>query len=104
MVLAVAAVGIESELAVGSSICRMVPSSIYASGTKIAPSRYCYHCRTKPEVLARIPNLYGRKARSIMNDEHFDAVIIGSGFGGSVMAYRLAEAGLQVCLLERGKA
>lgn len=34
----------------------------------------------------------------------FDAVIIGSGFGGSVMAYRLAEAGLCVCLLERGKA
>src|SRR5207244_11601371 len=37
-------------------------------------------------------------------EEHFDALIIGSGFGGSVMAYRLAEAGLQVCLLERGKA
>ena len=39
-----------------------------------------------------------------MNDEHFDAVIVGSGFGGSVMAYRLAQAGLRVCLLERGKA
>ncbi|MFL6373735.1 MAG: GMC oxidoreductase [Pyrinomonadaceae bacterium] len=36
-------------------------------------------------------------------DEHFDAVIVGSGFGGSVMAYRLAEAGFRVCLLERGK-
>lgn len=36
--------------------------------------------------------------------EHFDAVIVGSGFGGSVMAYRLAEAGLSVCVLERGKA
>ena len=36
--------------------------------------------------------------------ETFDAVIVGSGFGGSVMAYRLAEAGLRVCLLERGKA
>ena len=33
----------------------------------------------------------------------FDAVIIGSGFGGSVMAFRLAQAGLKVCLLERGK-
>lgn len=39
-----------------------------------------------------------------MQDAHFDAVIIGSGFGGSVMAYRLAEAGLRICLLERGKA
>jgi cholesterol oxidase len=36
--------------------------------------------------------------------EHFDALIVGSGFGGSVMCYRLAEAGLRVCLLERGKA
>src|SRR4029453_9032427 len=35
---------------------------------------------------------------------HFDAVIVGSGFGGSVMASRLAEAGLSVCVLERGKA
>jgi cholesterol oxidase len=36
--------------------------------------------------------------------EHFEAVIIGSGFGGSVITYRLAEAGLKVCLLERGQA
>jgi cholesterol oxidase len=35
---------------------------------------------------------------------HFDAVIVGSGFGGSVMAYRLAEGGRKVLLLERGKA
>jgi cholesterol oxidase len=39
-----------------------------------------------------------------MDETHFDAVIVGSGFGGSVMAYRLAEAGKRVCLLERGKA
>src|SRR2546423_12595147 len=39
-----------------------------------------------------------------MSEMHYDAVIIGSGFGGSVMAYRLADAGLKVCLLERGKA
>jgi cholesterol oxidase len=35
--------------------------------------------------------------------EHFDAVVVGSGFGGSVSTYRLAVAGKRVCLLERGK-
>lgn len=38
-----------------------------------------------------------------MPDTHFDAVVVGSGFGGSVLAYRLAESGKSVCVLERGK-
>jgi len=39
-----------------------------------------------------------------MSDNHFDVIVIGSGFGGSVSAYRFAEAGRRVCVLERGKA
>ncbi|GAA4826055.1 GMC family oxidoreductase [Algivirga pacifica] len=38
-----------------------------------------------------------------MNTQEYDYVVIGSGFGGSVSAMRLAEKGYKVLLLEKGK-
>lgn len=35
---------------------------------------------------------------------HYDAIIIGSGAGGSAAAYRMAKAGKHVLLVEKGKA
>ncbi|MDQ6616806.1 MAG: GMC family oxidoreductase [Actinomycetota bacterium] len=35
--------------------------------------------------------------------DDFDTVVVGSGFGASVTAFRLAEAGQRVCVLERGR-
>ena len=33
----------------------------------------------------------------------YDAVVIGTGFGGAVAACRLAQAGKTICVLERGR-
>jgi cholesterol oxidase len=35
--------------------------------------------------------------------DHYEIIVIGSGYGGGIAASRLARAGRQVCLLERGK-
>ena len=38
-----------------------------------------------------------------MSSSHYDVIVIGSGFGGSVAAFRAAEKGYRVGVMESGK-
>ena len=38
-----------------------------------------------------------------MLQRNWDVIIVGSGFGGSVSAFRLAEKGYSVLVIEKGK-
>ena len=42
---------------------------------------------------------------SLGNEEEdgYDAVVVGSGYGGSVAACRMSMAGIKVCLVEKGR-
>ena len=40
---------------------------------------------------------------SELNRANWDAIVVGSGFGGSVSALRLAEKGYRVLVIEKGK-
>lgn len=41
--------------------------------------------------------------RDELRKSSYDAVVVGTGFGGAVVACRLAQAGVDVTVLERGK-
>src|SRR5271169_1879753 len=59
--------------------------------------------RCKRDLMDLAPKSSGpSNLKNIMSTHDADVVIIGSGFGGSISANRLALAGLNVLVLERG--
>lgn len=52
----------------------------------------------------RVPGRFPRIAKPVERiKESYECVVIGSGYGGSVAASRMARAGQSVCVLERGQ-
>ncbi|KAG5556518.1 hypothetical protein RHGRI_006950 [Rhododendron griersonianum] len=37
------------------------------------------------------------------SEDRYDAIVVGSGYGGSVAACRMSMAGIKVCLVEKGR-
>ena len=37
------------------------------------------------------------------DEDGYDAIVVGSGYGGSVAACRMSVAGIKVCLVEKGR-
>ncbi|MGZ4836763.1 MAG: NAD(P)-binding protein, partial [Terriglobales bacterium] len=53
---------------------------------------------------AMLPQMYIAPSMAAREDQFdFDFIVIGSGFGGSVSAWRLVEKGYRVAVMEMGR-
>ncbi len=75
-------------------------------GAHVDRTPFHYHDPNRPPspgVPEHDPKVPRSANRGPVTVERYDAVIIGSGASGSVMAYQLARNGMSVALLERGR-
>lgn len=59
--------------------------------------------RLSQGVEALLEKIERRSPEEIDSGPMFQAIVVGSGYGGAVAASRLSRAGVRVCLLERGR-
>lgn len=82
------------KLSAASMAAAGIPSlaTSLAGTASAAPRRYGRYEKLVPEIFRPVP----------APRQHSEAIVIGSGFGGAVSALRLAQAGIQTTVLERG--
>jgi cholesterol oxidase len=81
-----------------SQFCR-----IYTGNVQTVKALLLFHLTLNPRAIACIIFPVHNGASAMSQDADYDFVIIGSGFGGSVAALRLAEKGYSVKVLEQGR-
>ncbi|WP_442943417.1 GMC oxidoreductase [Nocardia sp. NBC_00565] len=75
----------------GGSTLATAMSPVWADDYTLSPNAPMYRALV-PEIFAPLPD----------PDDHMPAIVIGSGFGASITALRLAQSGTEVAVLERG--
>ncbi len=75
----------------------MVDSTITGAPTECNEHAPCSRVVGVTSVVERLSSPISRLAY------RYDVIVVGSGYGASISAARLAEAGLSVCVLERGR-
>ncbi|MFQ6398784.1 GMC oxidoreductase [Nocardia sp. KC 131] len=75
----------------GGSTLATTTSPVWADDYPLSPNALMYRTLV-PEIFAPLPD----------PDDHMPAIVIGSGFGASITALRLAQSGTEVAVLERG--
>lgn len=78
-----------------------IGTSIYLRSSKVAHKAMMY----EPKETAPAPDLYEYTFVSPQDVKHIalDAIIVGSGSGGGVVAKTLSEAGMRVLVIEKGQ-
>ncbi|MDZ7913450.1 MAG: GMC oxidoreductase [Rhodococcus sp. (in: high G+C Gram-positive bacteria)] len=81
---------------IGAAVAAVAPlastPTVHAAPARELPMGNSYYRRLVPELFVPSP----------IPAQHTEAIVIGSGFGASATALRLAQSGTQVTILERG--
>ena len=74
-------------------------AAVGAAGALASASQIAAAATPEEKYRLQVPELFNPVSRP---PAYTPAIVIGSGFGGAISSYRLAQAGIQTTVLERG--